>query len=274
MKTASLLLAAIMSCSVLSQAQPHFQKVVMVVFENTDYKEAMTSDVLKKIAAQGAMFTGFSGEAHPSQGNYIAMVAGSSLGVKDDKNVDLKDSHIGDLLEAKSMDWHLYAEDFPGNCFTGATAGKYARKHVPFISFLNVTSNPQRCAKITNFDRLFSDIESNHLAEFNLVVPNLMNDGHDSGLPGIENWVTQKLMPLLNNAQTLGSTLFIITFDESDTKSNNQIFTAAVGAGIRPGTVVSQALIHEDLLGLFQSEWNLDHLPKQQSAKSIVGLWK
>ena len=55
----------------------------------------------------------------------------------------------------------LFAQDYPGGCFSGATkngagegigaAGSYARKHNPAISFTAISSNPSRCARIANF---------------------------------------------------------------------------------------------------------------------------
>ena len=73
-------------------------------------------------------------------------------------------------------------------------------------------------------------------------------------------------MPLLNNAQTLSSTLFIITFDESDTKGNNQIFTAALGAGIKRGTNVSQRFA-----GTFSSRVEFRFIAKAAISKKHCG---
>ena len=66
-------------------------------------------------------------------------------------------------LEEKGYDWRVYAEGFPGNCFLGASRGKYARKHVPFLSFQNVQSNPARCAKVVEARQFDSDIAAGQL---------------------------------------------------------------------------------------------------------------
>ena len=54
--------------------------------------------------------------------------------------------------------WRVFAENVPLGCYTGATAsggpdgsGTYARKHEPAISFTGISSEPTRCAKITDF---------------------------------------------------------------------------------------------------------------------------
>ena len=55
-----------------------------------------------KIATQGALFTQFIAEAHPSQPNYVALVSGSTQGVRSDSPVNLDANHIGNLLEQKT----------------------------------------------------------------------------------------------------------------------------------------------------------------------------
>jgi len=122
---------------------------------------------------EGALFTNFKAATHPSQGNYVAMISGSTFGILSDKNIDLNERHIGDLLEESHRDWKIYAEGYPGHCYTEKTSGNYARKHVPFLSFTNVTANPSRCAKIVEGQLFFSDFESGNLKDFSMYIPNL-----------------------------------------------------------------------------------------------------
>ena len=96
---------------------PHFKKVMIVVLENADYDEALRQPFLKQLSQEGAAFTQFYAETHPSQPNYIAMISGSTQGVFSDGNVDLDAQHVGDLLEAAGKSWKVYAEDFPGAWF-------------------------------------------------------------------------------------------------------------------------------------------------------------
>src|SRR5262249_29701624 len=122
-------------------ASDGFRKIMVVVLENTDYDDAIEQPFLASLVKRGLLLTHFTAVAHPSQPNYIAMVAGSSFGVRSDGNVDLDQRHIGDLLEAKGLQWKVYAEGYPGGCFLGARAGSYVRKHVPFLSFKSVQND-------------------------------------------------------------------------------------------------------------------------------------
>src|SRR5262245_50056684 len=117
------LMLAILAFSAALNAQPP-KKIVMVIFENTDFKLVMNEPFFAKFAASGTLLTNFHAMARPSQPNYIALVAGSVLGVKSNSIVDLSETHIGDLIEAKGKNWRVYAEGYPGNCFLGKKMGK------------------------------------------------------------------------------------------------------------------------------------------------------
>ena len=139
---------------------PSFKKVMIIIFENTSYQEAASQPFFSSFAGQGALLTDFDAETHPSQGNYIALVSGDYQGVTTDKPVNLGGRQIGDLLEARGLTWKVYAQGYPGGCFLGARSGNYVRKHVPFLSFTEVQSNPGECANITDDSGLKDDIAS------------------------------------------------------------------------------------------------------------------
>ena len=71
-------------------------------------------------------------------------------------------------------------------------------------------------------------------------IPNLKNDGHDTGVEYAGRWLTEKFASVWQNSQILSDTLFIITFDESANNRNNQIYTLLIGAGIKAGSKSEQ----------------------------------
>jgi hypothetical protein len=256
---------------------PLFNRVILVVLENTNYQEALQQPFMKSLAGSGALLTNFEAEDHPSQPNYIAMISGSTLGVSDDSSVDLGGRHLGDLLEDKGLDWRTYAEDFPGNCFLGSKRGNYARKHVPFLSFTNVQNNAKRCAKIVNATQFDADLKANRLPEFSLYVPNLKNDGHDTSPAYADRWLSGKFGALLADANTMKNTLFVVTFDENDDAMGggpNQVYTAMVGPMVRAGASSGDHLNHYSVLRLMEDNWGLDHLTRGDGdAAAITGIW-
>jgi hypothetical protein len=166
MKNLFLILLSFFSISAHAQ---NFNKVLVIVFENTEYVNAIKQPFFSSLAKEGALLTNFKAAIHPSQGNYIAMISGSTFNITNDKPINLTDSHIGDLLEEVKKDWKIYAEDYPGNCFLGATAGDYARKHVPFLSFVNVQKTPTRCAKVVEGKTFFNDFDAGKLPTFSFI---------------------------------------------------------------------------------------------------------
>jgi len=251
-----------------------FQKVMIVIFENTGFDEALSQPFFKRVAAQGAVLTNYRAVAHPSQPNYVALVAGTTRGVVDDRNVDLDLRHLGDLLEARGKTWKVYAEGYPGNCFLGAQHGRYVRKHVPFLSFKNVQTNPERCAKIVEADQLFADVRSGSLPDYSMVVPDLDDDGHDTGAEFADRWFERRFGPLLADPAFTQELLFVATFDEDDRMGGNRVYTALVGPAIRPGLVSNAPYTHYSLLRTVEDAFGLGTLGRDDAhARSIASLW-
>ena len=257
-------------------AQPAFKRVIWVVLENTDYDEALAQPFFKKLTEQGILFSNMHAETHPSQPNYIAMIAGSTLGVRGDGNVDLDGSHLGDLLEQKGLTWKAYAEDYPGGCFLGKTSERYARKHVPFLSFTNVQKNPARCANIVNAKDFERDFSNGTLANFSMYIPNLDNDGHDTSPAYSNKWLQKTFGAKLSDASFMKDTLFVVTYDESESYlSDNQIFTVAVGANAVPGSKYSLKANHYSLLKTVEDVFGLGSLNRNDAAAQVpAGVWR
>jgi hypothetical protein len=270
-KSIRLLALAICLASGRLYAQP--QKVILVILENTNYEEAIAQPFLGGvIARQGALATDLHAVGHPSQPNYVALVAGSTLGVHNDSNVRLNARHIGDLLEAKSKSWHVYAEGYPGNCFLGATSGRYARKHNPLVSFINIQNSPDRCANVTDASSFTADFNGRRLADFTMYIPDLDDDGHDTGAKYADNWLSQTFGPLLLNKTAMQDVLLVVTFDEDDDGPTNHIFTAFYGPNVIPGTQLNGHYDHYSLLRTFEDLLGLGSLGQNDAkATPITG---
>jgi hypothetical protein len=254
----------------------HFNRVIFVIFENTDYRSAIRQKFFKELAYGGVNFTNFSAETHPSQGNYIALTSGSLNGVKGDGRVDLDVSHIGDLLDRRRLSWKVYAEDYPGNCFLGSARKGYARKHNPFISYLSIRRSPMRCARIVDGKSFDLDVRNGTLPNFVFYVPTIRNDGHDTGVAYADAWYCKRFSSLFQNPSFMRNTLVITTFDENGGARGNQIYTSLYGPMLRPRGVISEPLDHYSLLRLIEDNWNLGSIGKRDlSARPIPeSIWR
>ncbi|RYZ56176.1 MAG: hypothetical protein EOP07_12920 [Proteobacteria bacterium] len=253
---------------------PRVDHIIIVEFENIDYSKAMAQPTFKKIAAEGANLSNFYAETHPSQPNYLAMISGSMWGVTSDKNVDIDGRHIGDLLEEAGKTWKVYADDYPGNCFLGPKFGKYVRKHVPFLSFKNIQENPERCASIVEGGELSKDLLDDELPTYSLYIPNLSDDGHDTGVAYADNWLKTVFMPkLISNLPE--HTLVVFTFDESSRTGGNHIYTAFYGDVVKAGSVYASRTDHYGFLRTVEALLGLPTLGKEdEKAHIISGIWQ
>ena len=251
-----------------------FKKVFIVVLENTNSTTAHSQPFLRQLARDGADLTGFVAESHPSQGNYIALTSGSLNGVRSDWNVDLDVQNIADLLEAKGKSWKAYAEQYPGNCFQGSSDGDYVRKHMPFISYVNIQQRPERCAKLVNATQLDSDLAAGQLPDYSFYVPDIKNDGHDTGAAYADNFMRQRFGALLHDSRFMKDMLFIVTFDES-AGGPNGIYTTFYGDSVQPGSAFSAPSSHYSILRMIEDAWQLGSLNQLDAQASVItGIWK
>lgn len=268
-------LALLVASAPARAGAPAFKKVVLMVFENASYDEAMSQPTLAQFAQSGALLTNYHAVAHPSQPNYVAMTAGSTSGVTSDKTVNLDVRHLGDLLEAAGRSWRVYAQDYPGGCFLGAQSGSYVRKHVPFLSFKNVQNDSTRCGNIVDDSTFASDLRSGTLPDFSLFTPNLKNDGHDTGADYAASWFSSYFGPLLTDPAFTRDTVLILVFDEDDKSEGNQVYAALYGASIAPGSTSGSAYTHYSVLRTIENGLGLGTLGRNDDAAApITGIWQ
>ncbi|MBI3553197.1 MAG: hypothetical protein HY077_11930 [Elusimicrobia bacterium] len=255
---------------------PSFKKVMIVVLENTDYDHALGQPFLGKLARQGALLSGYYAVDHPSQPNYVALVSGDTLGVDSDKNVSLDETNVADLLEAAGKSWKIYAEDYPGRCFLDAKSGLYARKHVPLLSFKDVAGDPARCARIVDAAQMAADLKAGGLPDYSLYIPNLENDGHDTGADYADAWYARVFGPLLDDPAFTKGLLLVTIFDEDENDGgDNRIYASLYGSGVAPGAVSANRYDHYSLLRLVEDGLGVGNLGRRDSsAAAISGVWK
>jgi hypothetical protein len=272
------------ACSAAPVAARWFERVLIIVLENQDYRVTMTDPYLGELAKQGANFSNFHGLFHPSYSNYLAMVAGKDIPTIFDQQRDLNECTIADLLQSKELTWKNYAQGYPTQIAAGASheqcikdddIGKYARKHVPFMSFLPVQQH--QCGNIVAASQFDDDLNNNKRPAYAFYTPDLDNDGHDTGLSYASEWLKGFLEPLWQNQPFMQGTLIIVTFDESGTQSReagNRIYTVLLGAMVQP-QVVTDNYSHYNVLRTIEDNFGLCPLGEGDGgARPITSIWK
>lgn len=257
---------------------PHFRKVMIVILENTDYEKAMAQPYLAKLAERGALLTNYHAVTHPSQPNYIALVAGDALGNTDDERVDFpaKTRHLGDLLEAKKKTWAVYAEGYPGGCDARMHIGRYARKHQPFMDFKSVSHRWFRCRRHSKAaEALDADFKAGRLPDYSLFVPDLDDDGHDTGPEFASRWLEKSFGPRLDDPAFMKDMLVVVTFDEDGGTQDNRVYAVLLGPGVKAGAVSGARYSHYSLLKTVETELGLGDMGRNDAAVApIRGVWE
>jgi len=258
-----------------SALPPSIRHVIVIVLENEQRANVEKQPYFAELMKRGASLQNYTAITHPSRPNYIAMIAGSTFAVHNDRPVTLDKRHLGDLLEARGLTWKVYAENYPGNCFLGDKApSNYVRRHVGFLDFANVQKNAARCANVVDAAQLDRDAAAGTLPSFALFVPNNNDNGHDTGVAFANKWLRGRLDPLLKDP-AFASTLFVVTFDEDDKRAGNHIYTVLLGAGVRVGATSSVAYSHYSLLRTIEEIFGTGDLGRNDAAaKVIADVWQ
>ena len=273
--TVFLLAACFYSPFAYSGSGKYFDRVVFVVFENTEYYKTIRQPFFKKLVDQGAHFSNFFALARPSQPNYIALTSGTTAGVKTNKNVDLDITNIVDLLERAGLTWRVYAQGYPGNCYTAAKNKRYVRKHNPFISYVNVQRDPERCAKIVDANQFLADVNSGNLPNYSFFVPDNNNNAHNTDIAYANRWYEKAFGQLIENPSFMKDMVLVTTFDEgSFSNTKNQIYTSIIGPNVN-SVKIDEKLNLYSLLKLVEDNWQLGNLGREDAkAPEIPNIWK
>lgn len=260
--------------SASSEAAPHAAvprpaHVVVVMMENHAFSQVIgnrAAPYLNSLAAHGADFTRSFGVRHPSQPNYLALFSGSTHGVTSDTcPLTFNAPNLAaDLLKAKKT-FAGYAENLPAAGSKVCTAGKYARKHVPWTDFSNVpgsVSKPFSSWPAVNYSRL---------PDVSFVIPNLCDDMHNCSVATGDAWIRAHLSGYATWAMKHNS-LLIITWDEDDNTVANQIPTIFIGQHVKPGRY-STRINHYSVLRTLEDAFGLPRDGAAATASPITSIW-
>jgi hypothetical protein len=255
---------------------PVFGHVFVIVFENKERQSVLgnpSAPTFNRLAHEYATLGRYYGVAHPSLPNYLALVSGSTHGITSDCTACAVGgrSLAGTLADAHRT-WKTYAEGLPRAGFTGAFAGRYAKKHDPFLYFREVLTRPAWRARVVPLTALRTDLKRNRLPEFALVVPDMCHSMHDCSVATGDRWLSSLLPPLLQ----LPDTVVFVVFDEGTTnaRGGGNVPAVAAGAAVRPGSHYDRITSHCGLLRTVEDAWDLPALGCSARVAPIMQIWR
>ena len=250
-------------------ALPRPAHVVVVIEENHTLRQVIAGTAapyLTAMAKAGALFTNAHGETHPSLPNYLALFAGVTNTNGDGcpaAGISATAPNLGSELLAAGLSFSAYSEGLPATGFRGCSAGRYARKHAPWVEFANVPPalhHPLQALR--SYDGLTT---------VTFVVPDLDDDMHDGTVKRGDDWAGTHLAPLLAWADA-HDTLVIVTWDEGF-DSVNSIPTIFAGPMVRTGTY-AERVDHYRVLRTLEDMYGLAPTGRASSAAPLTDCWK
>jgi phosphatidylinositol-3-phosphatase len=258
---------------------PHFTHVVVVVFENHEASAIVgnpDAPTFDRLARRYATLTNYDAVAHPSLPNYLALVSGSTQGITSDcTDCIVPARSLADTLAAAGKTWKTYAEDLPYRGFTGASSGRYAKKHDPFLYFRDVAGSRARRDRVVSFPQLGRDLRARRLPSFSLLIPNLCDDMHDCSVATGDAWLEAHVVPLLHSPELRGGVVFVV-FDEGtgDSGGGGHVVALALGPTVRRGARFTRPTNHYGLLRTIEDAWGLPRLGHSGTGTPVGGIWR
>jgi len=278
--------AAVSLAASMLQAQPipRPDHVVIVIEENKAYTQIIGSPsapYINTLAAAGALMTQSYGITHPSQPNYIAFFAGSTLGVTTNNmypHSQFTAPNLGANIRAAGLTFGGYSETLPEIGWDGESAGDaiigfYKRKHNPWANWQDATLPlpPNKVPLSVNMRWTDFPTDYSTLPTLSIVVPNQNHDMHDGTILQGDQWLQQNLSAYAAWAMNHNS-LLIVHFDEDDSAHANRIATIFYGPMIVPGQY-SQVINHYNFLRTLEDMFGLPHAAGTIAAAPIAGIW-
>jgi hypothetical protein len=268
--------------------RPVYDHVIIVVEENKDYGQIIGSAAapyINFLKREGASFTQMYAEEHHSQGNYFWLFSGSNQGVGFNDFVPrspITAPNLGEELLRAGRTFRGYSEDLPAIGSTVRSAGLYARKHAPWVSFSNVPSAAS--LRWQDFPKDYATLPT-----VAFVIPNLEHDMHNGRIPASiaagDAWLRQHLGDYYQWAKQHNS-LLIVTFDEDDNgptgltnpaspdpRRRNRIATIFAGSRIKSGEYgEGKGVTHVNVLRTLEAMYGLERAGGQQPFARQAGI--
>ena len=222
------------TCAALTQANadpsPQWTgSVFTIVMENKSRGDILgnsSAPFINSLASANAVAEGYHDSyVHPSEPNYLWMIAGENFGILDDSDPKAHSidstSHIADQLELAGLTWKSYQESMGAPCGLVST-GRYAAKHNPFVYFDDIngwdgkTFQPStRCNEhVVDYTQLETDIAQNAIPKYVFITPNLDHDMHDGSVAQGDLWLSTEMAKIMATDAYKNNGVIFLLWDE------------------------------------------------------------
>ena len=263
--------------------------VFVMVLENHSLQSTIGNvnmPAINKLARQYGYASNYTGVAHPSLPNYVAMIAGSTMNLtSDDPGQRFAGDNLALQLTKAGLSWRGYMQALPKDGSVADYAGTYGKKHNPFMLSSDLLADPAQLGNVQTLATLGPDLDAGRAPSFSFIVPDVCNDMHGApecrgraqldraGDAFVDAW-TRRIMA--SPTWKAGSAI-VVTFDEGsggDTLGGGgHIATIVVTPGGPRGVVSKVAYNHYSLLRTLQEGFGLPLLRGAKTAAPMTDLF-
>ena len=252
--------------------------VFTIVMENKSRGDIVgngDAPFINQLISQNALAAGYHDSfVHPSEPNYLWLVAGQNFGILNDNdpgsgNHIASTSHLADQIEAAGLTWKSYQESMGGACGL-SSHGEYAAKHDPFIYFDDINGwdgsalhQTQRCLDhVVDYSSFDADLASGKLADYVFITPNLVSDMHDGSIADGDKWLSQQVPKILgSDAFNQGGVLFLLWDEGGGYPQSDDPPFIAISSNAKRGFVSQTPFDGSSYLKTVQTILGLESLP-------------
>ncbi len=294
--------AAVLMLALAASAQgavPRFGHTFVIVGENTSYSQITPRHapyMTGTLRPRGAWLTNYhSFTTSSSLGEYIAMVSGQFNRCEANNQLPLhchqKRLNLFSQLAATGRTWKDWQESMPAPCYRKDAGlpsrhNEYGAHHNPALYFTNLAPS---CAAnnipmggtgavaTTAFD---SALATGSVADFNLVVPNDCENGHDPcGGDPVRHFdaFLKREVPRIEASPAFGSNgVIFITWDEGADPplQPGHVAELVLSPLVRPGEIDRTRHNHYGLERTLAEGLGLPALARARTATAITNIWK
>ncbi len=253
--------------------RPKVTKVLVVIEENHSLQQMSTSmPYAFSLAKKYGYASNYTALTHPSLPNYIAIAAGSKLGVTNDaapSDHKLTQTSVFKQALDNGKTAGVFADGMKGNCALTDGGSKYLVRHNPWTYFVNERA---QCAKFDRPTNAFAGaVKSGSLPNVGMLIPNSCNDAHNCPLKTADNWFKTQMQTVFSGPDwKSGHLVVVLTADEDDKKSDNKVLTVVMSPSLS-GSNVTAHLTHYSLSRLLSEVSGAKPLNYAANARSLSG---
>jgi hypothetical protein len=269
---------------------PVFSHVMIILLENTEYNRVVGNTTqmpnINQWIQKFTLLTQYYAVTHPSLPNYLALMGGSTFGIRSDCNTCFVNApSLAQQLTDSHRSWKTYQEDMPSPCYLG-DIGNYNQKHNPFIYFDSIRNDKTLCTQnVVPLTQLDQDLVNGSLPDFAFITPNLCNDAHNCTLDVADQWLAGIVSKIMDSKLYDSHSLIVITFDEGDTNASccglgpqagGHIATLLISPLVKMGFEDNTPYSHYSLLKTIETSWDLPWLGHAADAQTnlMVAPWQ